>query len=130
MSLSSLPLKSATLITIHKAKYDALMSLLPHVSCVSHISHKHSICPISGQEQEGKMRFQVLTAASVKMAVFWVVAPRSLVKFTDIAEVFAATIIAKTQERAIFKKETDNIPVLNLKCSTLSAFYVKVSDFF
>jgi hypothetical protein len=27
-----------------------------------------------------KVRFQVLTAASLKMAVFWVVAPRSLVE--------------------------------------------------
>jgi hypothetical protein len=40
------------------------------------------------------MRFQVLTAVSLKMAVFWVVAPCSLVeKFTDILEVLAASII-------------------------------------
>jgi hypothetical protein len=40
------------------------------------------------------MRFQVLTAASKKMAAFWVVAPCSLVKFTEVLEVLAASIIS------------------------------------
>jgi hypothetical protein len=31
---------------------------------------------------------------SMNMAVFWVVVPCSLVKFTDVSEVFAASIIA------------------------------------
>jgi ribosomal protein L35AE/L33A len=39
------------------------------------------------------VRIQVLTAASTKMPVFWVVAPFSLVKFTDVSEVLAASII-------------------------------------
>jgi hypothetical protein len=34
-----------------------------------------------------------LMALSLKMAVLWVVAPCSLVKFTDISEVLAASII-------------------------------------
>jgi hypothetical protein len=36
---------------------------------------------------------QVLMAASMKMAVFWVVAPCSLVEVTDVSEVLAASII-------------------------------------
>jgi hypothetical protein len=40
-----------------------------------------------------KVGFEVFTAASKKMAVFWVVAPSSLVEFTDISEVLAASII-------------------------------------
>jgi hypothetical protein len=39
------------------------------------------------------VRFQVLTAASIKMAVLWVYAPCSLVKFTDVSEALAASII-------------------------------------
>jgi hypothetical protein len=38
-------------------------------------------------------RFEVLTVVSMKMVVFWVVAPCSLVKFTDVSEVLAASII-------------------------------------
>jgi hypothetical protein len=37
--------------------------------------------------------FEVLTAVSKKMAVFWVVAPCSLAKFTNVSEVLAASII-------------------------------------
>jgi hypothetical protein len=37
--------------------------------------------------------FQVLTAASMKMAVFWDVALCSLVKVTDVSEVLSASII-------------------------------------
>jgi hypothetical protein len=36
----------------------------------------------------------------MKMAVFWVVVPCSLVKFTDISEVFAASIVAIMMEAA------------------------------
>jgi hypothetical protein len=39
------------------------------------------------------VRFEV-TAASIKMIVLWVVAPFNLVKFTDVSEVIAASIIA------------------------------------
>jgi hypothetical protein len=39
------------------------------------------------------VKFQVFTAASKKMAVFWVVAPCSLVKFADVLEVLTASII-------------------------------------
>jgi hypothetical protein len=39
------------------------------------------------------VRFQVLKAASVKMTVFWVVAPCSLVEVADVSEVLAASII-------------------------------------
>jgi hypothetical protein len=37
--------------------------------------------------------FEVLTAVSIKMAVFWVVVPCKLVKFTNVSEVRAASII-------------------------------------
>jgi hypothetical protein len=40
------------------------------------------------------MRFQVLTAASMKMTDFWDVTPCSLVKFTDISEVLIVSIIS------------------------------------
>jgi hypothetical protein len=54
------------------------------------------------------MIFQVLTVASMKMAVFWVVASCSLV--TDVSEVLVASIIrtiadATTQKTAIFNKK-------------------------
>jgi competence protein ComGF len=39
------------------------------------------------------VRFEVPTAVSLKMAVFWVVAPCSLVKFTDVSEVLTVFII-------------------------------------
>jgi hypothetical protein len=42
--------------------------------------------------------FEVLTAVSTKMAVFWVVAPYSLVEVYNVLEVLAASII-----RAILK---------------------------
>jgi hypothetical protein len=37
--------------------------------------------------------FEILTAVSTKMAVFWVVAPCSLVEVTSVSEVLAASII-------------------------------------
>jgi hypothetical protein len=37
--------------------------------------------------------FEVLTAARMKVAVFWVVAPCNLVEVTDVSEVPAASII-------------------------------------
>jgi hypothetical protein len=44
--------------------------------------------------------FEVLTAASVKMAVFWAVAPCNLVQVTDVSEALAALIIrAMTHHR-------------------------------
>jgi hypothetical protein len=52
------------------------------------------------------VRFEVLTAMSTKTAVFWDVAPCSLVKFTDVSEVLAASIIrgiATTQKTTVFK---------------------------
>jgi hypothetical protein len=36
------------------------------------------------------MRYDVLAAANMQMAVSWVVAQRTLVKFTDVSEVLAA----------------------------------------
>jgi hypothetical protein len=49
------------------------------------------------------VRFEILTAASMKMAVFWVVAPCSLVQVTDVSEVLAASRLhsAITQKTAI-----------------------------
>jgi hypothetical protein len=38
------------------------------------------------------VRFQVLTAASIKMAVFWVDAPCGLVKFTAVSDMFVVPI--------------------------------------
>jgi hypothetical protein len=48
------------------------------------------------------MRFQILKAVNMNMTVFWVVAPCSQ-KFTDVSEVFAASII-----RAMSKPFTRN----------------------
>jgi hypothetical protein len=39
------------------------------------------------------VRFQVLTAARMKMALFWVVAQCSLVEVTDVSEMLPASII-------------------------------------
>jgi hypothetical protein len=39
------------------------------------------------------MRFNIFTAANIKMAVSWVVVPCSLVEFTDVSEVLAGSII-------------------------------------
>jgi hypothetical protein len=39
------------------------------------------------------VRFQVLTAAIIKMFVFWVVALLRLWKRTDVSEVFVASVI-------------------------------------
>jgi hypothetical protein len=57
------------------------------------------------------VRFQVLTAASMKMAVFWVVVPCSLVQVYRVSEVLAASIIramSKTRTKKRFEiRETD-----------------------
>jgi hypothetical protein len=39
------------------------------------------------------MKFQILTAVSMKVTVFWDVVPCSPVKFTDVSEVLAASIM-------------------------------------
>jgi hypothetical protein len=39
------------------------------------------------------MTFQVLTVASMKMTVFWVIAPCSIVEMTDVSEAFTASNI-------------------------------------
>jgi hypothetical protein len=39
------------------------------------------------------VRFQVLTAAVINMAVFWVVVQCRVVKFTDVSELLAVSII-------------------------------------
>jgi hypothetical protein len=44
------------------------------------------------------VRFQVLTTASMKMAVFWIVLSFSLVEDYDVSEVFAASIIRAMSE--------------------------------
>jgi hypothetical protein len=44
------------------------------------------------------VRFEVLMAANMKMAVFWVVTPCSLVEVCEVSEVLTAT----TQKAAIF----------------------------
>jgi hypothetical protein len=38
-------------------------------------------------------RFEVLMAVNMKMAVFWVVAPCSLVKFTIVSEILVALMM-------------------------------------
>jgi hypothetical protein len=40
------------------------------------------------------VRFEVLTVASVKMAVFWVVVPCSLVNVYHVSEMLAASIMS------------------------------------
>jgi hypothetical protein len=42
------------------------------------------------------VRFQVLTAATMKTTVFWVVSPRRL--FTDVSEVLDASIINRPND--------------------------------
>jgi hypothetical protein len=49
--------------------------------------------------------FEALTAASMKMAVVWVVGPCSLVEFTDVSEVLAASVI-----RAMYQTTCNNNP--------------------
>jgi hypothetical protein len=39
------------------------------------------------------LRFKVFTAARMKIALFWIVIPCSLVEVTDVSEVLAAFII-------------------------------------
>jgi hypothetical protein len=39
------------------------------------------------------LRFQVLTAVCMKMAAFWIAAPCSLVKCTDVSEALSAPVI-------------------------------------
>jgi hypothetical protein len=51
---------------------------------------------ITTREELLWVRFYVLTAATMKMTVFWDVAPCSLVKFTDVSEGFTASIIRAT----------------------------------
>jgi hypothetical protein len=51
------------------------------------------------------VRFQVLTAAGMKMSFFWDVAPCSLVEVYDVSEVLAASIF-----RAIALTTRCNIP--------------------
>jgi hypothetical protein len=61
--------------------------------CPNAVGHRG----IDAQEQYCMVRFQVLTAASIKMAVFWVFTSCSLVeKFTDVLEVITASIITVT----------------------------------
>jgi hypothetical protein len=40
-----------------------------------------------------KLKFKVLKAASMKMAVLWVVVPCSLVEVTNISQMLAASVI-------------------------------------
>jgi hypothetical protein len=60
--------------------------------------------------QNAELRFEVLTAASIKMAVFWVVAPCSLVEIYRLSEVLAASIIramiASTSETLVNSYQT------------------------
>jgi hypothetical protein len=51
------------------------------------------------------VRFQVLTATSMKMAVFWVVVPCSLVDITENSEVFALSIIITLIMEAVSTSE-------------------------
>jgi hypothetical protein len=50
-----------------------------------------------------RVRFQVLTAASMKIMAFWDIAPRSLVKLTDVSEVRTAFFI-RAMNPALFSK--------------------------
>jgi hypothetical protein len=58
------------------------------------------------------VRFQVLTAASMKITLFWNVAPCSLEKFTDVSDVFNSTqirtIIALLMEAATTSETSVN----------------------
>jgi hypothetical protein len=51
---------------------------------------------------------QILTAASMKMAVFWDVAPYSLVKFTDVSQVHAVSIIIP-QDSDLYTDRRENL---------------------
>jgi hypothetical protein len=49
------------------------------------------------------VKIQVLTAVSMKLAVFWVVACCRSVEFTDVSEVFAASMLRATFQTAAQK---------------------------
>jgi hypothetical protein len=57
----------------------------------------------------GDVRSQVLTAVSMKMAVFWVIAPRSLVELYDVSEVLAASIISLVMKAASISETSVNV---------------------
>jgi hypothetical protein len=68
-----------------------------------------------------KVGFEVLTAASMKMAVFWAVAPCSLVEVTIVSEILATCII-----RAINGRGRSLIALMmeaGSTCETLVNFY-------
>jgi hypothetical protein len=58
------------------------------------------------------MRFQILTATSMKMAVFWDVAPCSLVILTDVSEEFTVLMMeaVSTSETSVSTDETAQHP--------------------
>jgi hypothetical protein len=49
---------------------------------------------VKAKDIERNVRFQVLTAAKIKLVIFWAVAPCSVVEFTDVSEVLAASIMS------------------------------------
>jgi hypothetical protein len=72
------------------------------------------------------MRFQVLTEASTKMAVFWVVVPCSLVEVSNVSKVLAASII-----RATYVIRSNNVDewvdnLLGKKLGSLVAHYYNI----
>jgi hypothetical protein len=48
---------------------------------------------LSSENAKDRVRFQVLTPANMKMAVFWLLRRVVWKKFTDVSEVLAACII-------------------------------------
>jgi hypothetical protein len=66
-------------------------------------------------EENGPVRFEVLTAASMKMAVFWVVAPRNLV---EVYRRFRGTCCLHHHGDALTVRcATDSLPVKFVKTS-------------
>jgi hypothetical protein len=59
------------------------------------------------------VRFQILTVASIKMAVFWVVAPCGLVEVYRHSEVLAASIIRKMSDYRLNGTTTQKTPIFN-----------------
>jgi hypothetical protein len=61
------------------------------------------------------VRFKVLMAASMKMAVIWNVAPRSLVEVTDVSEMFAASVIKAISVAAFPSHLTPAFPACSIQ---------------
>jgi hypothetical protein len=93
------------------------------VYCNKEVKYTVSVVPVQKKNGYGlsvlniiQVRFQVLTAATMKLTVFWDVAPGDLVDATDVSEMLASSIIrmmkaGSTSETSVnYKTTRRNIP--------------------